>query len=195
MLEEELIAGLRDGSLDSEQAWSVLYAKYYQFVRKAAIRYGLNDADADDIVADVFISLPRLIRNYQARGSLKAYLVAVTRNRVYEFFRRERSDLHEDLTLKHEEEIAEASTQTSISRHVDNKQDKEIYTKIESAIARLSERDRLIITLTYLEGMSASSVAETLNLSPSAVRVSLHRARKRLRRVLEDEGVTADAIR
>jgi RNA polymerase sigma-70 factor (ECF subfamily) len=53
------------------------------------------------------------------------------------------------------------------------------------ALARLPERQRLIVALRDIEGLSAEEVCELLELSQENQRVLLHRGRSRLRSCLE----------
>ncbi len=55
---------------------------------------------------------------------------------------------------------------------------------IQDALAKLTERDRMLLTLTYYEGLSLRETAETMKMTESNVKVCLHRARKRLRKQL-----------
>ncbi|WP_020572298.1 RNA polymerase sigma factor [Parafrankia discariae] len=56
--------------------------------------------------------------------------------------------------------------------------------EVRTALARLTEADQLILTLTGWDGLSADEIAEILRITPSAVRQRLHRARERLREAL-----------
>ena len=53
----------------------------------------------------------------------------------------------------------------------------------------LADGDRRVLHLRYAEDLTQAEVARRLGLPEGTVKVRLHRARGRLRRVLEDEGV------
>lgn len=59
--------------------------------------------------------------------------------------------------------------------------------RVRAAIARLREADREVLALVLWERLSHSEVAELLGCSTNAVAVRLHRARARLRRLLEED--------
>jgi RNA polymerase sigma-70 factor, ECF subfamily len=67
-------------------------------------------------------------------------------------------------------------------------------TEVWSALAALSERDREAITLIAWDGLSPQEAAAALSQSPVAFRVRLHRAKKRLRKLLI-EAPTVEARR
>ena len=56
--------------------------------------------------------------------------------------------------------------------------------EVRDAMARLSERDRQLLMLKYVEGMSYGEIAKQLGVTASAVQSRLHRARKVLRKTL-----------
>ncbi len=59
--------------------------------------------------------------------------------------------------------------------------------EVQRAMVRLSERDRQLLMLKYVEGMSYGEIAEQVGVTPSAVQSRLHRARAQLRKILEVE--------
>jgi RNA polymerase sigma-70 factor (ECF subfamily) len=52
-------------------------------------------------------------------------------------------------------------------------------------MAKLAEKDRMLLTLTYYQGLSLGEVARVMKMSENNVKVCVHRARKRLRKYLE----------
>jgi RNA polymerase sigma-70 factor (ECF subfamily) len=58
---------------------------------------------------------------------------------------------------------------------------------VEQALRRLAERDRRLLRMRYSEDLSQVEVARLLGLPEGTVKVRLHRARRRLRRLLDDE--------
>jgi RNA polymerase sigma-70 factor (ECF subfamily) len=57
---------------------------------------------------------------------------------------------------------------------------------VREAIDRLPERQRIVITLRDLEGLSSNEVRNVLDVSETNQRVLLHRARAKVRQALED---------
>ena len=64
---------------------------------------------------------------------------------------------------------------------------------VRSAVAAPAEPDREVLTLVAWEGLSRDQVAIALGCSRATVRVRLHRARRRLSRMLHDRGVEPSA--
>ena len=60
---------------------------------------------------------------------------------------------------------------------------------VHRMLAELAPRDRLVLTLSYLEQRKVAEVAELTGWSRTMVKVQLHRARKRLAKICEMQGI------
>ena len=60
--------------------------------------------------------------------------------------------------------------------------------RLEGALARLPEKYRVPLMLYYFDGHSTENVARMLDLDPAAVLTRLSRARRELRRMLQEQG-------
>lgn len=144
----------------------------------AYVAYRIGDgADAEDLTSETFARAVRYRESYDAsKGTPITWLIGIARRCVDESFRHPRagSDPPDraapgDLEL----DAVERLTMTA-------------------AVSRLNERERELIALRYGADLSARQIAERLDLSTTAVDVALHRARARLRDVLEGGGDPPD---
>src|ERR1043165_8907600 len=72
--ESDTLAAARSGSAD---ALGTLFARHAGLVYRVALRLTASDADAQDIVQDVFVGLPEALRGYEEHGSFEAWLKRV----------------------------------------------------------------------------------------------------------------------
>lgn len=154
-----------------------LYRTWAQAVRRWAAHLGGPGIDADDIVQQVFLQVQRRVEQLQEAGALKAWLFKVTQNEVRQALRRDRwrrvfgggGDEIEELPVAAPSDVDRLhATQT-----------------VHQVLARLSEKDRTLLALFELEGLSGAEIAELTGAKESAVWVQLHRARARFLRELE----------
>jgi RNA polymerase sigma-70 factor (ECF subfamily) len=80
------------------------------------------------------------------------------------------------------DELAQAASGLMPTRQVDKAEMRDI---VRSAISTLNERQRLAVLLSKFESMSYEDIADTMEMTPQAVKSLLSRARTNLREVLE----------
>lgn len=90
---ETLIRRFRDGTdpLASRQAWDEFYQVYEPLVRAYVRRFGLRDADVDDLVQDLFVKLRAQLARFEldrAKGRFRAWLRTVVDNTVRDWLDR-----------------------------------------------------------------------------------------------------------
>ncbi len=76
---------------DDHGGWQEFFDTYWKLIYAVAIKAGLSDAAARDVVQETVVSVARSLQAGQydrAQGSFKAWLHAVTRNRIADHFRR-----------------------------------------------------------------------------------------------------------
>ena len=70
------------------RAWPEFVEIYSPIIFEFARRYGLQDADAADVMQEVLRSVSRSIGNFRydrERGSFRGWLMAVARSRLHDF--------------------------------------------------------------------------------------------------------------
>jgi RNA polymerase sigma-70 factor (ECF subfamily) len=156
--------------------WHDLYRFVYRNLRKQ----GLSHFDAEDLAQDILETAYVHLDNVEP-GRQHAWLLKVMRNKLVDRARTpELSYSVPDLPEGNDpalgpDEMAVRSADRGMLRE---------------AIGRLSERDRRLIEVRYLHERSIAETADVLGISPGAAKVALHRARERLRVLLQAAGMT-----
>ena len=86
-----LILRLRDW--DDQSSWKDFFETYWKLIFSVALKAGLNDAEAQDVVQETIISVARYIPGFRydpALGSFKSWLMRITRTRIADHFRKRR---------------------------------------------------------------------------------------------------------
>jgi RNA polymerase sigma-70 factor (family 1) len=162
---------------DEQAAFRVLYDRYWQpLYHKALQRLG-SDADAQDMVQEVFISCWNNRRHIEIADSLAAYLFTALKYCILKrIVRRAGRGLHSALDLD-ELEQTDLSTEEFLR-----------YRELQGLIAReveaLPERMRTIYKMSRVEQLPIAEIAGQLGLSPQTVKNTLHLILKRLRKRL-----------
>jgi RNA polymerase sigma-70 factor (ECF subfamily) len=156
--------------VSDRQQFEALYAEHAGAVRAYAMRRG-PVADADDIVAEVFLITWRRLQDVPADA--RGWLLAVAR-RVQSNARRG-SSRQEALRVRLEHERPQAERQVLPADHY-----------VIEALLGLRENDREALLLIAWEGLSNRDAARALGVRESTFGVRLHRAKRRLASALTD---------
>ena len=149
-----------------------------------------NRDQAEDLAQEVFMRVFKSRKTYVPGAKFATWLFTIANN-VAANARRSRSRRRE-ITLEGRdsgpmgahpmETLAAASSGQLPTRQVDKAEMRDI---VHLAIEALSERQKMAVLLNKFEGMSYADIAQTMELTPQAVKSLLSRARCNLRDVLE----------
>jgi RNA polymerase sigma-70 factor (ECF subfamily) len=189
-----LLVRLRDPR-DTE-AWRQFVQLYASVVYGYARRRGLQDADAADLMQEVFravaASAGRL--DYDPRrGTFRGWLFTVTRNKLYNFLDGRKRHAAGSGDSGAQEALAEKVVQTEDAAALwDQEYERRVFAwAAEQVRGEFEERTWQAFWRTAVEGESAKDAGSRLGMSPGAVYVAKSRVLARLKeqvRLLEDEG-------
>ncbi|MCA9946058.1 MAG: sigma-70 family RNA polymerase sigma factor [Anaerolineales bacterium] len=180
--ETELIARIQAGD---KAACDECIAIHTPALNRLLLRLLGNEQDAEDALQETFLNAFRAIDRFEARSSLSTWLYRIAYNTAMMRLRRPNAP-----TLSVEETLNE--TPGYIPRQLfdwcclpeETFDSEEVQTELRQAIAAMPESLQTVFTLRELEGMSTEETAVTLDISNSAAKVRLHRARQWLRDTL-----------
>ena len=174
--EARLIKRAQQGDADA-------FAEIYELHQPAVYRYVYyrvgNVATAEDLAAVVFTRVVEGIDKYRYRGRpLLAWLYTIARNAVIDHQRRSARDVTVPLDnhVADESVDAERAAERALSQQ-----------QLTAAMTHLTEDQRQVIMLRFIEEMTSEQVAEVLGKSTGAIKALQHRALAALRRHLEPE--------
>jgi RNA polymerase sigma-70 factor (ECF subfamily) len=129
-------------------------------------------AEAEDILHDLFVALPELLRRYEDRGKLGAWLRQVAIRLTLMRLRAQRR--HPEVPIGTiENSVAAPDVATDAMC-------------IEEAVSALPESQREVFVLRQLEGYSYEEIAGLLEISAGTARVRYLRAMRHIRQRLEN---------
>lgn len=159
-----------------------LYDRRGRLVFSLALRIVKDQRDAEEIVQDVFAQAWRQSGRYRAgRGSVLAWLMAMTRSRALDRLRRRKArpdttvgdqqalDLHDDRPLVDERLAAESRGR-----------------RVREALAALPFLQRVALELAFYEGLTHTEIAERLEQPLGTVKGRIRQALLRLRDELSE---------
>ena len=164
----ERIVRARDGD---REALGELFVEFGEMVHRSAFQLTGSAADAEDVVQDVFVRLPRALAGFTGTsGSFGAWLRQVAVRQALTHLRSGRR--RREVTVDGVANLF-AATDDTVNRLT-----------IVAALQRLSDEHRLVFLLKEVEGYGHREIAELLEISVANSEVRLHRARRELRELL-----------
>lgn len=156
-------------------AFDALVRRYMDRALVAAQRVAGNPHDAEDLVQDAFIRALDRIDTFDTTRPFAPWFFRLLTNTGLNA-RRARS-----VRMTEPEPLDAPSTDPAPDELLEQK---EIRERFEAALATLPDRQRLIVSLYEVDGLSSGEVAEQLGITQETVRWHLHQARRTLRAAL-----------
>lgn len=166
-------------------AFRILVEKYSGLLHTYCMKYIRNECDAEEIVADAFITLWDKKSRIDIASSLKAYLYATVRNQSINYLRAVKNAplveaIEEETSLLRGSNIAIHPFEPSPEQRMDERMK-----ILEEALEHLPPARRKVF-LMFKSGLKYSQIAAQLNLSEKTVRNQIDRAIKQLRQYVSD---------
>jgi RNA polymerase sigma-70 factor (ECF subfamily) len=178
----EKAANNAPGALDA------LIALVQPHVEKQLLRYPLSADDRLDVLQATLLQLVRHVSSFRGDSSFSTWLFRVTANEalmVMRSQRRHRARLVEGLDLEDLSNLPAANDPSSDPRADANVAASERDALVRKALDELPARYRDVVSLHYHHELGLHEIAARLSTTESAVRSRLHRARSRLRALLD----------
>lgn len=175
-----LIEKVKDGDRAALDALTRLIRPH---VERQLARYPVSDDDRLDLVQSTLLQVVRRIRSFRGDSSFTTWLFRVTANEALMLMRsqrRQRARLVEGLDL--EDLSALPTARTLVEDDAASLAEREAH--VRHALGELPEDYRDVVVAHYHEDLGLQEIAQKFMVSESAVRSRLHRARVRLRAIL-----------
>jgi RNA polymerase sigma-70 factor (ECF subfamily) len=169
--ESDTLAAARAGSTE---ALARLFVEHAGVVYRVALRLTGTEADAQDIVQEVFIGLPEALRAYREQGTFEAWLKRIAVRCTLMWMRGAERRAARD--GQHVLDAAEHTLPPDVGTRL----------TLARAIEQLSPPLRTVFVLHDVEGYAHAEIAQLLGVRTGTVQVRLFRARASLRTALRD---------
>jgi RNA polymerase sigma-70 factor (ECF subfamily) len=134
---------------------------------------------AEDVVQETFIKVINALPTYRGEGPIGAWIYRIGYREAITITRKRREDPVDPTTYQVTSLPAEPSVETDVLN-------RELIDRLDNAMSQLSEPVRAAFTLRDIQGLSTAEVAAILDVSESAIKMRLARAREALRVQLKE---------
>lgn len=175
--DQQLITAILQGN---SRMYGVLVERYQALVFTIALRYTRQREDAEELAQAAFVKAYTSLAQYRGDARFSTWLYTIVSSLGLSWVRRKQLDT---LSLSHEkvQAVADGLGQMEANRaEVRSRTD-----MLHRAIDMLLPDDAQVLTLFYLAEQSLEEVAQVMQIEANTAKVKLHRARGRLRKVIE----------
>lgn len=177
---ERSAAAERDGALVARArkgdgaAFDVLVRTYMEQAFRVAYRVVGHREDAEDLVQESFLAAHQYLDSFEIGRPFGPWLIRIVLNRG--------SNLRRSRMRRSMEPETEGVSDTPSALEETERSDTGRI--LQHALGTLSERQRMIVTMFDVDGLTSAEIGAMLELAPGTVRWHLHEARRQLRGVL-----------
>lgn len=177
MTDEELVEASRTGG-GSSQAFEELVSRHQGRIMANCRYLSKSPDDAEDLAQEVFVKAFFALPRFEARSSFKTWLQRIKINHCLNHLEKKRGKLFVDTEQPGLAAVEEMRVPARAERDLSSLEDRE---RIEIVLDDLSEALRVPLVLREVDGLSYQEIARRLEISLSAAKMRIKRARETFR--------------
>lgn len=178
----DLVQAIQDGN---QTLFTDLVERYERSLYNFGIKMCGAVDDAEDLAQETFLNVFKYLKDFRRETKFKNWLYRIAASICIKKRRKSKfapqRELSLDEFLPQDEADVEQELPQWAALPLDQVLNRELQDKLREAILELPEKYRAVLVLRDMEGFSTEEAAQILNLTPSNVKVRLHRARLFLR--------------
>ena len=181
----DLVKRARRGDL---AAYDELVRRYQERIYATIYHMTSNHEDANDLAQEAFIKAFQALKTFKGGSSFYTWVYRIAVNKTINFLKqrknRSQMSLNDlDFNAEHDPDLVALISDKTPRREVNLA---ELQEKLNSAMQKLSEPHRLVVTLHDVQGMSHEEIAKIMDCNVGTVRSRLFYARQQLQAYLQD---------
>jgi RNA polymerase sigma-70 factor, ECF subfamily len=172
---DQLLAALKNGEPQAVETW---FKQYYRLILNF-VRTKINsEHDAEEITQEIFINCLKHLPLFRGNASIKTWMIGIARHEVADYYRKKYAK-KAILALPMSELLSEA--------HIGDAHD--VSEKVRSVIQSMSQHNRELLLLKYIDGKKVGEIALEMGKSIKAIESELFRARQEFKALYQHSHV------
>jgi len=186
LVEFELIERARNG--DAGAFNQVVQAYRKRILGTIARLIGRPD-DVEDVGQEVFLRLYYALEQLRTPEVFEPWLYRLTVNAAYDYLRKQKRRKESRMSDLSEQAVVMADAAAGGKVDAEETRRTKIRELVESLLGKISEEDRILLMMKEVEGLSLKELEQVYKVSENALKVRLFRARQRVLKAFESNGV------
>ncbi len=172
--DEDVIKHILDSG--SMQYIEVLYDRYSQKVYRKCLSFVKQPSIAQDITHDIFIKVYMNLGSYRSQSRFSTWLYSITYNYCIDFLRKGKK-----------QKLVSMENQTQAMERMEEDEPEELpYIEIDrltKIMDQITSEEKMILLMKYKDGMSIKDIKEVFEISESATKMRIKRAKEKVRNI------------
>lgn len=164
-----------------EKAFNQLVRKYQQRVYLLVRKMVIDHDDADDVVQEIFIKVWKNLDRFEGDSQLFTWIYRIATNECLRFLERKKK---KKFWISINNASTELAAKLDSSPHISGD---EVQKKLQKALLRLPDKQRMVFNLKYFEELKYEEMAEVTSTSVGALKASYHHAVKKIEEDLKTQ--------
>ena len=170
-------------------AYGRLVKKHQNELARRMWRFTRDRGELEELVQDVFVEAYTSLKGFRGEAPFVHWLNRIATRVGYRFWKVQKRQASRTVPLQDWDTLVDTDTDTDTNEL----EAAEAGERLHEMLAQLPPRDRLVLTLLYLEELSVAEAADRTGWSKTMVKVQAFRARKKLRALLEKSSQSGDS--
>jgi RNA polymerase sigma-70 factor (ECF subfamily) len=166
-----------------QNLFAELVDRYQSMVFTVAMRYCGNREDAEELAQSAFVKAYQQLAAYRGDAKFTTWLYTIVSSLCLSFLRKRRLDTHS----LDDDRVFSMADRLDGGLSANQLESKSKVKMVQQAIARLGTADAQVLTLFYQGEQTLDEIGQIMGIDPNTAKVKLHRARGRLKTLLENE--------
>ncbi|MBQ8299990.1 MAG: sigma-70 family RNA polymerase sigma factor [Clostridia bacterium] len=191
MSDEELVKKVKNGDVD---AFEQIITKYEKKIFGLIYNMLRNENEVEDVAQEVFIKVYKNLDKFHGDSSLYTWIYKIATNLCLDQIKKRKEVIYIDEKLQLDDGEVDFQLPSDEKLQDEIYEQKELKQKLEKCIDKLPERQKTMIVLRDIKGLSYDEIAEILDLKLGTVKSQINRARLKLKELLEKDGTFVEYI-
>lgn len=178
MTDSEIKSLIKEGK--NENAFEIILNQYKEKLYWQIRRIVISHHDADDVLQNTFIKIWKNLNNFRGDSKLFTWLYSIATNESLMFLQ----------TKKRKSFFISDNNDILLAKNLESDiyfEGNEIQKKLQKAILKLPEKQRLIFNMKYFDDLKYSEISEILGTTTGALKASYHIAVKKIKDMLNTD--------
>jgi RNA polymerase sigma-70 factor (ECF subfamily) len=172
---------IRHAQNGDQDAFRRIMERYQPHVSKLLWRFTRDKNSHEELVQESFVQAYLSLHSYKAQAPFEHWLSRIATRAGYRFWKQSKRHTHVSLQ--------DTDWQQLVGEQADPMAPQHAAELVHHLLAKLPPRDRLVLTLRYLDQCSVSQTAQRTGWTPSLVKVQTHRAKHKLKKLLKNTDI------